>query len=107
MKVAYNACFGGFGLSEAGLRMLAALKNIDLSGMKFDHSSFHNKDWTVIFSAPDDRSDKDLIKVIEALGAGAGSSCADLAIQEIPDGAEFEIDEYDGNESVVQPRQAW
>jgi hypothetical protein len=55
----------------------------------------------------EERTDPDLIEVIERLGDLANGSCAKLAIAEIPDGASFEIDEYDGNESVVPPRQSW
>ena len=53
------------------------------------------------------RSDSDLINVIETMGEGANGMCASLSIIEIPDGADFEIENYDGNESVVPPRQSW
>ena len=49
----------------------------------------------------------DLIAVIEELGDVANGFCAKLAIQEIPDGAEYEITEYDGFEGVEPPRQSW
>ncbi len=57
--------------------------------------------------ADEDRSDPDLIAVIEKLGEKANGMCANLCIEEIPDGAEYEIDEYDGFESVVPPRWRW
>lgn len=53
------------------------------------------------------RSDPDLIEVIESLGDKANGECAKLYIKEIPDGAQFEITEYDGIEDVVPPRQSW
>lgn len=55
----------------------------------------------------ENRSDPDLIEVIERLGEKANGMCAKLAIEEIPDGASFEITEYDGRESVEPPRMSW
>ena len=107
MKVAYNQCYGGFGLSQEALVLLAQLKGVDLSGMKFTYAWFESDDCKETFQTPDDRSDVDLISVIETLGEKANGMCADLQIQEIPDGAEFEITEYDGLESVEPPRQSW
>ena len=140
MKVAYNACYGGFGLSNLALDMYAKKKGIELfwyneedtsSGSKyvamtrekaFSGSSYKYHAFTVsiddgntIFPTgsfyypylDDARSDLDLIEVIETLGDKANGEHADLQIAEIPDGADYEIDEYDGNESVVPPRQSW
>jgi hypothetical protein len=60
---------------------------------------------------PDDRSDPKLVQVIEELGAGhrtgASGDCADLRIVEIPDGICWEIDEYDGNESISEVHRSW
>ena len=55
----------------------------------------------------ENRNDPDLIEVIERLGDKANGVCADLAIKEIPDGADYEITEYDGNEDVMPPRMSW
>ncbi|MEH6451332.1 MAG: hypothetical protein V7765_21905, partial [Oleispira sp.] len=49
--------------------------------------------------------DRDALKTY--WGKDANGSCADLCIANIPDGASYEIDDYDGNESVVPPRQSW
>ncbi|MGE9292828.1 MAG: hypothetical protein ACQKBW_04385 [Puniceicoccales bacterium] len=54
-----------------------------------------------------DRNDQDLVAVVEELGEAASGSCAKLKIADIPDGAEYEIEEYDGLEQVVPPRQTW
>lgn len=54
-----------------------------------------------------DRTDEDLISIIEEMGEAANGVCANLKIAEIPDGSSYEIDEYDGNEEVVPPRQTW
>jgi len=106
MKVAYNACYGGFSLSKAAMERLAEIKGVDLSGMEFHYCTFRDGNGGK-FECPEDRSDKDLIKVIEELGEIANGTHANLQIAVIPDGADYEIDEYDGFESVEPPRQIW
>lgn len=48
----------------------------------------------------DARTDKDLIEVVEALGKAASGRFAKLKIVEIPDGASYEIEDYDGIETA-------
>ena len=142
MKVAYNSCFGGFGLSplaeteyqkKKGLTltwyeglgdyphqsykrvhdlskaskhafsMNASNKDLGETISKIPEDNFYYKSWY----GDDNRSDPDLIEVIERLGERANGFCAELSIAEIPDGSEFEITEYDGNESVEPPRKSW
>jgi hypothetical protein len=109
-KIAYNACFGGFGLSQEAFESLLDRKGIAWrskdSGLKLlgnlyyrsdaeggDDQLLNDKDW--------DRSDPDLIAVIEALGEKANGACADIRITDIPAGTRYRIDEYDGNERVM------
>jgi hypothetical protein len=54
-----------------------------------------------------ERNDPDLISVIKSLGDKANSQCAKLSVVEIPDGMDWEIDEYDGNESVEEKHRSW
>jgi hypothetical protein len=91
MKVAYNNCFGGFSLSKDA----------------YDHMGIEWDGYGFAFSRDDKRTDPRLIECIETLGDKANGQCACLRIEEIPDGAEFEITEYDGNESVEPPRMSW
>ena len=137
MKVAYNACFGGFGLSHLATVEYAKRKGVTLTAYeqtKYKHREGvveYRKDTEGVASMPhyltkdlgdviselpndlyyseslSDRCDKDLISIIESFGKKANGSCANLQIEEIPDGAEYEITEYDGNESVEPPRQSW
>lgn len=57
------------------------------------------------------RTDPHLIQVIEEIGGGhrtgASGKFANLKIVEIPDGIDYEIDEYDGNEHVAEKHRTW
>ena len=55
----------------------------------------------------DNRTDTDIISVVETLGDEANGSCAKLEVVEIPDGIEYEIDEYDGNETIRETHCTW
>lgn len=56
---------------------------------------------------PEDRSDKNLIKIVEKLGEKANASCAKLVIVEIPDGTDYEISDYDGMEHIAEKHNTW
>lgn len=57
------------------------------------------------------RHDPDLVRVVEELGGdhreGASGACAELRVVEIPDGTDYEIDEYDGNEHIAEKHRTW
>lgn len=53
------------------------------------------------------RDDPNLVRVVEELGEDANGKCAELSIVEIPDGVNWEIDEYDGNESIDEVHRSW
>lgn len=55
----------------------------------------------------DNRTHPLLVRVVEELGKASNGRCADLKIVDIPDGTEYEIKEYDGNESIHEVHQAW
>lgn len=101
MKVVINKCFGGFGISHAAAQFMkergheGATKALDKS---------ERGEW---WGFDCERNDADLVAAVEALGDAANGRCAELRIVEIPDGIEFEIDEYDGMEKVIEPRREW
>jgi len=86
-KVVYNACFGGFGLSDAAKERYAELTGADVS-------NYHRWDFT--------RHDPALVQVVEELGDAASGFCGNLQIAEI-EGSVYRIDEYDGAETVETP----
>ena len=58
-----------------------------------------------------ERNDPILVRVVEEMGAGhrsgASGQYASLKVVEIPDGVEWEIDEYDGQEHIAQKHATW
>ena len=95
----FNGVPDGGSMSMKPLTVDAGDEIKELPNDSYYYPSFYDDD--------DSRKDEDLIDVIESLGDKANGMCADLKIKEIPDGASFEISEYDGNESVVPLRQSW
>ena len=93
MKVVINKCYGGFSLSEA------AYKELGLKWDGFGHGYEFNED--------KERSNPKLVEVVEKLGAEANGRWANLRVVNIPDGAEYEIDEYDGIETIHEKHRSW
>lgn len=134
MKIVINARFGGFSLSYEGVMLYAKLKGIKLyafhnpdikdwhkyerwdgegeipfcvhynklpkwSGKDHEKNCFSDRDI--------ERDDPALIEVVEKLGDKASGKCAELKIVEIPDGTDWVIDEYDGNEHIDEVHKSW
>ena len=94
MKVVINNCYGGFSLSEAGIA-----RYLEFKGIEVPDKSFYDRDIP--------RDDPILIQVFKELGDVANGFAADLKIVEIPDGVDWEIEEYDGNEWVAEVHRTW
>ena len=90
MKVVINRCFGGFSISQKGIEL---------------YNKITGKNQTSQYRF--ERTDPDLIRVIEQLGDEADGSCARLDIVDIPDGINWEIDDYDGKESIHEVHRSW
>jgi len=54
-----------------------------------------------------ERNDPALVEVVEELGEKSFGHCAKLKVVEVPDGVKWQIDEYDGHESVEEAHQSW
>lgn len=112
MKVVINRCFGGFGLSRAALHRLrelgceAAKKEIDIGECYADgsvKSSFGNDS----FCSDIERDDALLVSVVESMGKLANGGYAELSVVEIPDDVSWEVDDYDGMETVAEKHRSW
>lgn len=91
-KIVINTCYGGFGLSEEALQMIAVKKNVDTSD--FDHYDL-------------DRDDPVMVSIVEELGSKANDKFAQLKVVEIPDDVEWRIMEYGGVEYVAEKHRTW
>ena len=77
--------------------------------MSIEERKESNRRWKAITlsSGPETRADPLLVQVVEELGDKANGSHAKLKIVEIPDGVKWEIDQYDGMESVDEVHRSW
>lgn len=119
MKVAINKCYGGFGLSEEAFEELLRRKGVkfekvkgkyfNLTGHDYYHEGHVGEDnhYITEYKFIENRADEDLIAVIEQFGEKANSHYADIAIVEVPDDVEWEVEEYDGKEWVAEVHRTW
>lgn len=89
MKIVINRCFGGYGLSEAAYKELGL--EWDKYGYKFE----------------DDRTNPALVACVEKLGDAASGSLSKLKVVEVPDDVKWEIDYYEGMETVRESSREW
>lgn len=119
-KVAINRCFGGFGLSDEAFEKLLERKGIafekeedptkgKIFGVTYWKEGMCGSDdgYLSYYEFCEDRSDPDLIAVIEEMGQSSWGWAAELAIVDIPDGVEWQIHEYDGNEHIAEKHRTW
>ena len=137
MKIVINRCYGGFGLSSSAVKEYLKLKGKKCFFYKEDYvnkiwnqvsddsaSNYDNTltkdygasfkyDWYLIkddyfYYGNIERTDEDLIKVVETLGSEKASGhLSRLQIIELPDDVVWELDEYDGIETVREVHRSW
>ena len=136
-KVVVNRCFGGFSLSEAGVRLYAKLKGLTvyperdgvittywtvpagqrsgvLEGAAWDAASTEARQASnaaygamTITDTDIPRDDHALVETVEALDDAANGPFAKLEVVEIPDDVAWHIHEYDGSEHVAENHRTW
>jgi hypothetical protein len=90
MKIVTNDCYGGFSLSDE------ATKEYEKRTGK-----------TEVYSRDIPRDDKTLVEIVEEWGERANGESAELSVKEIPDDVSWEIDEYDGIETIHEKHRSW
>lgn len=136
-KIVVNKCFGGFGLSHKAIMRYAEIKGFKLypfveerdanGNLNFDkykpyiegekaffiHYSKkplkNGKDVENAYFSDRDipRNDVTLVQIVKELGVDANGDFAKLEITEIPDDVNWEIDEYDGLETIHEKHRSW
>jgi hypothetical protein len=117
-RVAINRCFGGFGISDEAFEKLLGRKGIafdkvenesKLMGATYYQAGHAGDDDYYIgeYDYYNDRSDADLIAIIEEMGESANSWASKLSIVEIPDDVKWHIHDYDGMEHVAENHRTW
>jgi len=101
MKIAINKCYGGFGVSKA---------IYDELGIKWDEYGYIDNESFGIESNNfyEYRKHPKLIAAIEKIGEkDASGNLADVRVVNIPDGVEWEIEDYDGIETIHESHRSW
>ncbi len=132
VKIVINKCYGGFGLSPEAMVELVkcGCKAIESSPASEWDRSGDQGEWLPLYDGfqkhrlfssvirrgnvvygidrnDASRTDADVVRVVEEMGEKANSVFAKLKVIEIPDGVQWEIDEYDGIETVREVHQSW
>lgn len=112
MKVVINRCWGGFGLSAMAVIRMREMGNPHayedvLFGELWEDGKENTHRYNSYYLMDIDRHDPDLVRVVEEMGEAANGECADLTIVNIPDGVNYEIDDYDGMETIHEVHRSW
>jgi len=126
MQVVINNCFGGFNMSDEAIEecIKRGMKLTEWENGYYKDRSADFVDWsthpdrTTLFknrysicndNRKEFRTNPIVIAVVKKLGKKANGPCAKLKVIDIPfdstDG--WEIDEYDGNESIKESHRSW
>lgn len=103
-KIVISACYGGFGLSTEAKMLYLERKNIPYQVRKdrYGGDLFYTMEGDRLYESTSymDRTDPDLVYVVETLGEKANGNYAKLVVEELPKGTRYRITEYDGFEGI-------
>ena len=98
MKIVINKCFGGFSISKKCAKYMASKGHLKAQ-VDLKEETFYGYNY--------DRTDSMLIEAVESLGKKANGSFAHLKVIEIPDDIDYDIEDYDGMESIHERHRSW
>ena len=111
MKIVINSDFGGFGLSDEGLREYGRRKGLNLvekAGTNFTFFYENEIKEENFFSEHDLlREDPVLVAIVEEMGEKSWNRFSALKVVEIPDGVDWYIEDYDGMEHIAERHRTW
>ncbi len=101
MKVVINTQYGGFCLSKVAVKLYhqyaAAAEPAGETSVPKLYPSLVNVD----------RNDPHLVRVVEELRCDANGEFSRLKVVDIPDGVDWEVQDYDGDEWVAEVHRTW
>lgn len=103
-KVVINTCYGGFSLSDAAVELILQKRGVEYTKHR-DPIGYCNNYATATGqvncqSFEGDRTDPDVVAVVEELGSAANRRYSNLQIEELTPGEKYRIREYDGMEWI-------
>jgi hypothetical protein len=119
MKIVINTDWGGFGLSEKAWENFLTRKGIEwevedtklfsIAGKRYYRKGHfgEEKHYLCEYDLCKDRSDPDLVAVVEELMEESNGNYAALKIVEIPDDVDWVLQEYDGWEHIAEVHRTW
>jgi len=113
MKVVINKCYGGYGISKKALLRMRELgseaaKKEPLIGEPWDDTGkICDRDYDTFYLYGLPRHDPILVRVVEEMKEEASGPLAELRVVEVPDGVEYEIQDYDGIEHIAETHRTW
>ena len=100
-EIVVNVCLGGFGLSNNAVIRMAELGNLE--AIEEVNSNYFNGEHYCFYPNSTPRHDPVLVQTVNELQEEAYGDNAELVIETIQ-GNKYIIHEYDGYESVQEPR---
>jgi hypothetical protein len=120
-KVVVNRCYGGFSVSLAAARRMAELGHVEAAEEVREHDEkladpsklddserkYGVRWYGFICRDRKERADPTLVQTVEELGDAANGEFSKLDIADVPDDAEWTIEEHDGREWVAEVHRTW
>lgn len=115
MKVVINRDYGGFGLSDEMFEEYLKRSGIDYEKREdfrlrsIVSANFYRKgeEHGILLDSEIPRDDEVLVALVEEFGSAVNSRYSDLKVVEIPEDADWYIEEYDGREWVSERHRTW